>query len=87
MLTTFDNQYPNKHRTELMQAMGVLDEYLTEENMANGMNFQQKALGYVSEIRRSIKSKFESENIKAWLETDRAATLGAAAGAVAGFLL
>eukprot|EP00529_Nitzschia_sp_RCC80_P041994 CAMPEP_0113456654 /NCGR_PEP_ID=MMETSP0014_2-20120614/9000_1 /TAXON_ID=2857 /ORGANISM="Nitzschia sp." /LENGTH=177 /DNA_ID=CAMNT_0000348117 /DNA_START=52 /DNA_END=588 /DNA_ORIENTATION=- /assembly_acc=CAM_ASM_000159 len=73
--------------TELMHAMGVLDEFVTAEHRETGMNIQEKAVAYVSEIRSSIKSKFDSDNIKAWLESDRSATLGAAAGAIAGFML
>ena len=67
--------------------MGVLDEFVTDEHRETGMNLQEKAVAYVSEIRSSVKAKFDSENIKAWLESDRSVTLGAAAGAIAGFIL
>ena len=76
-----------RHSTELIHAMGVLDEIVTDEQRETGMNFQEKAVAYVMEIRSHVKSKFDSENIKAWLESDRSATLGAAAGAIAGFIL
>jgi hypothetical protein len=78
---------PVQYSTELLNAMGVLDDLVTEDQIETGLSFQQKAIGYVSEIRSSIKSKFDSRNIKDWLESDRSATIGAAAGAIVGFLL
>jgi hypothetical protein len=42
---------------------------------------------YANDFRNSVRRRLNPEQIKNMLETDRMATMGAAAGAFVGFLL
>lgn len=73
--------------TEVLEAVGVLDDLVTDEQSQTAENLKQRLLGKVSEIRTAIRSRFDSDNIKEWMEADKMLTLGAAVGALLGFLL
>jgi hypothetical protein len=75
------------YSTELLEAVGVLDDLVTNEQSETAENLKQRLLGKVSDIRSAVRSRFDSDNIKEWMATDRMLTLGAAVGAMCGFLL
>ena len=73
--------------TEVLEAAGILDMETTFADRESSESFKRKAINKIGEIRKSVRSRFDSENIKEWMKTDKMATLGAAAGAFFGFLL
>ncbi len=60
---------------------------MTDEQSQTAENLKQRLLSKVSEVRLAVRSRFDSDNIKEWIAADRMLTLGAAMGALVGFLL
>ena len=75
--------------TEVLNAAGVLDDIpsLSEEQSAMAENVKRRALSAASGFRTTLRKRLNPENLKSLMETDRMATMGAAAGAFVGFLL
>ena len=72
--------------TEVLEAAGILDMD-TFADKESTESFKRKAISKIGEVRTSIRSRFDGENIKKWMKEDKMGTLGAAAGAFFGFLL
>jgi hypothetical protein len=74
----------------VLNAAGVLDDIpsFSEEQteMAEG-HLKQRALTYANDFCSTVRHRLNPEQLKSLMESDRMATLGAAAGAFVGFLL
>ena len=77
------------YSTEVLNAAGVLDDIpsLSEEQSEMAENVKRRALSAASGFRTTLRKRLNPENFKSLMETDRMATMGAAAGAFVGFLL
>lgn len=74
--------------TEVLEAAGILDmDKAFDSAGIEKESIKRRALNKVSEIRKSVRDKFDGDNIKKWMKTDKMGSLGAATGAFFGFLL
>lgn len=74
--------------TEVLEAAGILDmDKAFDSAGIEKESIKRKALSKVSDIRKSVRDKFDGENIKKWIKTDKMGAFGAATGAFIGFLL
>jgi hypothetical protein len=76
-------------RAEVLNAAGVLDDIpsFSEEQTEMAEGLKRRALTYANDFRSTVRHRLNPEQLKSLMETDRMATLGAAAGAFVGFLL
>mmetsp|Transcript_17663 Transcript_17663/g.19127 ORF Transcript_17663/g.19127 Transcript_17663/m.19127 type:complete len:172 (-) Transcript_17663:259-774(-) len=73
--------------TEVLEAAGILDmDKAFDSAGIEKESIKRKALSKVSDIRKSVRDKFDGENIKKWIKTDKMGAFGAATGAFIGFL-
>lgn len=75
--------------TEVLNAVGVLDDIpkFSDDQTEITESLKRRALTYASDFRTMVRKRLNPEKIKSLMETDRMATMGAAAGAFVGFLL
>ena len=72
--------------TAMLEAHGILDTDTIADGEAS-QNIKRKAISKIGDFRRAIHTRFDGNNIKRWMESDKMGTFGAATGAFFGFLL
>jgi hypothetical protein len=72
-----------------LNAAGVLDDIpsFSEDQTEVAANLKRRALTAATDFRNTVRKRLNPDNLKSLMETDRMATMGAAAGAFVGFLL
>jgi hypothetical protein len=76
-------------RTEVLNAAGVLDNIpsFSNEQIKLAESMKRRALTIASDFRQTVRKRVSPEQLKSFMESDRMATMGAAAGAFVGFML
>jgi hypothetical protein len=76
-------------RTEVLNAAGVLDDIpsFSDEQIQLAESMKRRALTIASDFRQTVRKRVNPEQLRGLMETDKKATMGAAAGAFVGFML